>query len=179
MQAGRTSHRMKDTPPRILKSSGTRGWIVVFLLVCAFALYLAGLFRPFTQVTKLWIFQDEVSVIGGMVSLWEAGEFFLFGILFVFTVTFPAVKILALLAIWLVPGLTRDSAQSMFRFVSHMGKWSMLDVFVVAILVILLRSGSIAEIAIRDGVFLFTSSVLLTMLAAEWTGRIVRGLKQD
>ena len=163
----------------ILRTSGRRGWLIVAMLVCAFGLYFAGLFRPFTEVTKLWIFQDEVSVIGGMVSLWEAGEFFLFAILFVFTVTFPAVKILALLAIWLVPGLTRESAQSMFRFVSNLGKWSMLDVFVVAILVLLLRSGSIAEIAIRDGVFLFTSSVLLTMVAAEWTGRIVRGLKTE
>lgn len=169
------------TQPRatILKTGGRRGWLIVAMLVCAFGLYLAGLFRPFTEVTKLWIFEDEVSVIGGMVSLWEAGEFFLFAILFIFTVTFPAVKILALLAIWLVPGLTRDSAQSMFRFVSHMGKWSMLDVFVVAILVLLLRSGSLAQIAIRDGVFLFTASVLLTMVAAGWTGRIVRGLKTD
>jgi paraquat-inducible protein A len=73
----------------------------------------------------------------------------------------------------------RESAQGMFRFVSHLGKWSMLDVFVVAILVILMRSGGVADIAIRDGVVLFTCSVLLTQTGAVLTGRTVRGLKQD
>lgn len=149
------------------------------MLVLAFGLYLAGLFRPFTEVTKLWIFENEVSVISGIVALWEEGEFFLFAILGLFTIAFPAVKMLSLLAIWLVPALTRDSAQAMFRFVSHMGKWSMLDVFVVALLVILMRSGGVAQIAIRDGVVLFTLSVILTQVAAVWTGKTVRGLKLD
>jgi paraquat-inducible protein A len=170
---------MPARQPPILKISGRSGWITLGMLVLAFGLYLAGLFRPFTEVTKLWIFESEVSVIGGLVSLWEAGEFFLFAILGVFTVAFPAVKMLSLLAIWLVPALTRESAQGMFRFVSHLGKWSMLDVFVVAILVILMRSGGVADIAIRDGVVLFTCSVLLTQTGAVLTGRTVRGLKQD
>lgn len=170
---------MPENQPTILKIGGRRGWLTLGMLVLAFALYLAGLFRPFTEVTKMWIFESEVSVISGLVSLWEAHEYFLFMILGVFTVAFPAVKMLALLAIWLVPALTRESAQGMFRFVSHLGKWSMLDVFVVAILVILLRSGSIAKIAIRDGVVLFTCSVLLTQIGAIWTGRTVRGLKTD
>lgn len=170
---------MTEIKLTLLKATGQRGWITLGVLVLAFALYLAGLFRPFTEVTKMWIFESEVSVIGGLVSLWEAGEFFLFMILGVFTVAFPAVKMLSLLAIWLVPALTRESAQGMFRFVSHLGKWSMLDVFVVAILVILLRSGSIAHIAIRDGVVLFTASVLLTQTGAILTGRTVRGLKTN
>jgi paraquat-inducible protein A len=170
---------MPENKPTILKAGGRRGWFTLGMLVLAFALYLAGLFRPFTEVTKLWIFDSEVSVINGLVSLWEANEYFLFMILGVFTVAFPAVKMLALLAIWLVPALTRDSAQGMFRFVSHLGKWSMLDVFVVAILVILMRSGGIAQIEIRDGVMLFTVSVLLTQISAVWTGRIVRGLKSE
>ena len=170
---------MANDKPTILKTGGHRGWITLGMLVLAFALYLAGLFRPFTEVTKMWIFDSEVSVISGLVSLWEADEYFLFMILGVFTVAFPAVKMFSLLCIWLVPALTRESAQGMFRFVSHLGKWSMLDVFVVAILVILMRSGGIAQIEVRDGVMLFTVSVLLTQIAAVWTGRIVRGLKTD
>jgi paraquat-inducible protein A len=167
---------MAKQRPTILTVGGRNGWLTVAMLVVAFGLYLTGLFRPFTEVTKLWIFEDRVSVIGGMVSLWESGEYFLFAILGLFTVAFPAVKILALLAIWLVPALTRDSAQAMYGFVSHLGKWSMLDVFVVAILVILLRSGGVAQIGIRDGVIFFTVAVLLTQVAATWTDRTVRGL---
>ena len=165
--------------PPLLRSKGRQGWIVVTMLVCAFGLYVAGILRPFTAVTKLWIFESEVSVIGGMGALWKENEYFLFLILTLFTVVFPAIKMMALLALWVAPGLTRDSAQRYFRFVSNMGKWSMLDVFVVAILVILMRSGGIAEIAIKDGVVLFTCAVILTQFAAFSTGRAAQSLERD
>lgn len=161
------------------RTNPRQGWTAVILLTCALGLFLAGLFRPFTVVTKLWLFEDEVSVIGGMGALWRADEYFLFVVLGLFTLVFPAVKILALLTIWLAPGLSRESAQRWFRFVSHLGKWSMLDVFVVAILVILMRSGGVAQIATKDGLVLFTCAVLLTQIAAFRTARAAQSLEQD
>lgn len=168
---------MPTKHPPIIRRAGGRGWLTVALLIVALGLFLAGMFRPFTAVTKLWIFENEVSVIGGMGALWNDGEIFLFLVLTVFTVLFPAVKILALLAIWVVPGLDRDSAQRFYRFVSNLGKWSMLDVFVVALLVILMRSGGVAHIEIKDGMVLFTCSVILTQFAAFRTGRAARDLE--
>lgn len=167
---------MATPHPPIIKTAGRQGWVTIAMLVVALGLFLAGIFRPFTAVTKLWIFENEVSVIGGIASLWNADEFFLFAILLVFTLIFPPVKMVALIAIWLIPGLTREAAQRFFRFVSHLGKWSMLDVFIVAILVILMRSGGVAQIAVKDGLVLFTCAVLLTQLAAFRTGRAAREL---
>jgi len=110
--------------------------------------------------------------------LWNAGELFLFLILFVFTICFPFVKLNALLALWLYPGLTADQARTFFKFVSHLGKWSMLDVFVVAILVLTVKSAGLASIQVSSGFFLFFVSVMLTQCASLWTGRIASRLEK-
>jgi uncharacterized paraquat-inducible protein A len=50
----------------------------------------------------------------------------------------------------------------------------MLDVFVVAVLVVLIRAGGLATIKAQDGLLLFCASVVLTQIASEWTGRIAK-----
>jgi paraquat-inducible protein A len=147
---------------------------IVLMLLLSFGLFLAGLFRPFTQVTKLWLFEDNVSVYSGLITLFQENELFLFGILLIFTVIFPFVKISALLGLWLKPGLKLQQMAGVHGFVAHLSKWSMLDVFVVAVLVVLIRSGGVATIKAQDGLLLFCASVVLTQIASEWTGRIAR-----
>jgi len=162
----------------LIASHRRAGWTIAAMLLAAMGLFIAGVFLPFTAVTKLWLFENQVSVYQGLVILWNQGELFLFLILFVFTVCFPFVKINALLALWLYPGLTGDQAKTFFKFVSNMGKWSMLDVFVVAILVLTVKSGGLASIKVMSGFFLFFCSVMLTQSASLWTGRIASRLEK-
>ena len=157
-------------------AKGRAGMSIVFLLLAAVGCFIAGIILPFTTVTKLWLFENQISVGRGLVVLWRGGEFFLFLILFVFTICFPFLKINALLALWLYPGLTAHRARSLFQFVSQLGKWSMLDVFVVAILVLTVQSGGVARIEIGSGFSLFFVSVMLTQFASLWTGRIASRL---
>ena len=151
-------------------------WIVA-MLVLSLGFFVAGIFRPFTMVTKLWLFENQISVFAGLITLWKAGELFLFLILFVFTIVFPFIKINAMLVLWLKPQLTHTQAQQLFKFVAQLGKWSMLDVFVVAILVLTVKSGGLASIKVQDGFFLFFASVMLTQLASLWTGKVVARLE--
>ena len=147
---------------------------MIALLGVALLLFFAGIFRPFTSVTKLWVFENQISVYSGLITLWKERELFLFMILLVFTVVFPFVKICSLLTLWLKNGLARDRIEQMYRFVAQLGKWSMLDVFIVAILVLTVKSGGLATIRIQDGFVLFFCSVMLTQIASIWTGRIAR-----
>jgi paraquat-inducible protein A len=157
----------------LLKAHPRAGRGVVLMLALALAFFLAGLLRPFTAVTKLWLFENQISVIKGLGILWDAGELFLFLILLLFTVLFPFVKITAMLVLWLYPKLPAEQAGKIFHWVANLGKWSMLDVFVVAILVLTVKSGGLASIKVEDGFFLFFVSVMLTQLASLWTGRVV------
>lgn len=150
---------------------GESPW-VVFLLGLSLALFAAGMFRPFTQVTKLWLFENEISVYSGVITLASEREYFLFGVLLVFTVIFPLVKNACLLTLWLKGGLTKAGTLRLHRFVAHLGKWSMLDVFVTAVLVLLVRSGGVAAIKVREGLLLFFASVVLTMVVSIWIGSI-------
>ena len=148
------------------------------MLLAAMGCYIAGIFLPFTAVTKLWLFENQISVYRGLIVLWKADELFLFLILFVFTICFPFIKINALLALWLYPGLKADQAKAFYKFVSHLGKWSMLDVFVVAILVLTVKATGVASIKVGHGFFLFFTSVMLTQFASLWTGRVASRLEK-
>lgn len=160
----------------LIKIHFRSGIVIVLMLVAAIAFFVAGIFLPFTSITKLWLFQNQISVYRGLIILWQAGELFLFLILFVFTICFPFVKLTAMLALWLYPRLETDHARRIFHFVSNMGKWSMLDVFVIAILVLTIKSSGVAHIKVGDGFFLFFISVMLTQFASLWTGKIVSRL---
>jgi paraquat-inducible protein A len=162
----------------LVKTHPRAGWIIVFMLVASLGFFIAGIFLPFTAVTKLWLFQNQISVYRGLIVLWQASEIFLFLILFVFTILFPFVKINSMLGLWLWPQLENAQARRMFHFVSNLGKWSMLDVFVMAILVLTVKSSGVANIKVGLGFFLFFISVMLTQSASLWTGKIVSQLEE-
>lgn len=160
----------------LVKTYPRGGSLIILMLVASMGFFVAGIFLPFTSVTKLWLFNNQVSVYRGLVVLWKAGEIFLFLILFVFTVCFPFVKINAMLALWVSPRLDKEQAGKLYHFVSNLGKWSMLDVFVLAILVLTVKSSGVANIEVGTGFFLFFVSVMLTQISSLWTGRLVTRL---
>lgn len=145
------------------------GWRVILqrsltpmMLVGAFLLFGAGVAVPFFSVTKMWVFRDAVSVLSGLVDLAKANEWFLFIIIFLFTLVFPLVKLGVLATVWWHRSDDVERADRLLRWASSLSKWSMLDVFVVAILIVTIKSASVAAISVGVGVYLFTASVLLT-----------------
>ncbi len=141
------------------------------LLVAALLLFALGIFFPFFTVTKLWVFRDAVSVVGGLITLFEEHEYFLFLILTLFTIVFPVVKLSLLSVIWLEREHDLARLRRLHHRVERLGKWSMLDVFVVAILIVTMKSAAIGEIRISVGLYLFTFSVLFTQFATVWIER--------
>lgn len=173
-----TAPEKKPAPPALITAYPRAGWTILAMLLLSLGFFIAGIFLPFTSVTKLWLFENQISVYHGLIVLWQAGELFLFLILFIFTLVFPFVKINSMLALWLWPRLGQEQARSLFHFVSNLGKWSMLDVFVMAILVLTIKSTGVASIQVGKGFFLFFFSVMLTQLASLWTGKIVSRLAE-
>ena len=57
------------------------------------------------------------------------------------------------------------------RWLAEYSKWSMLDVFVVALLVVSVKLGALAQAHVREGIYFFAASVVLTMLVSYWIGR--------
>lgn len=141
------------------------------LLVVASALFITGVFFPFFHVTKLWVFDSAVSVFGGIVTLFREGEYFLFAVLTLFTLVFPCIKLGLLMLIWLEREHDLARLRRLHHWVESFGRWSMLDVFVVAILVVAMKSAAVADIHLGVGLYLFTFSVIATQIASAWIHR--------
>lgn len=163
-------------PPVTTSSSASpalRRFGVPLLIVSAALLFAFGVFFPFFHVTKFWVFDDAVSVVGGIATLFREGEYFLFAVLTLFTLVFPSIKLGLLGVIWLERDHNLARVRRLHGFVEHVGRWSMLDVFVVAILIVMTKSAAIAQIHLGIGLYLFTVSVIATQLASAWLDRVL------
>lgn len=137
------------------------------LLALALPLLVAGLLLPAVSVSSLWIFNETFSLTDGALQLLREGEFALFVFVFLFTFVFPVLKIVAGLAVCLrSPGRSR-AFRRLFSAMAAFSKWSMLDVFVVAIIVVMLEGSLLSDAEARFGLFLFAASVIFSTLAIQ------------
>ena len=139
------------------------------LLLTAAILYIPANTYPMMITTSLG--QTHAStIIGGMLELWQHGSEPIAVVIFVASVLVPIIKmlILALLA-WLVkhPGpLTPQQKTRLYHLTELIGRWSMVDVFVVAIMVALIQSGNLMSVLPGSAALAFCAVVVITMLAA-------------
>jgi paraquat-inducible protein A len=109
-----------------------------------------------------------MSIASGLATLWKNGQYGLFVLIGVFSIVFPIVKNLLLLYIVLMADWTRMSIYKTINWLERLGRWSMLDVFVVALLIIAVELRFVAHVEVHSGVHLFAASVLLTNLIAAY-----------
>ncbi len=147
----------------------TAKWLRVSIWVAA-CLLLAGLVSPIITLTKFMLVENTFSVLSGVVELLMEGRIFLFLLIAGFSIVLPILKLWVLYRLVSKSSAVERSMQKLLHWMHLYGKWSMLDVFVVAILVVAVKLGAIADVEMRFGLYAFAASVLLTMLI---TSRIV------
>jgi len=136
----------------------------VALLLVALGLLFWGLTLPLLKVSKFWVFGDTISIVSAIKTLYGAGEIFLATVLLVFSIVFPAGKNLAMLAVLIKGARVGRISRRLLQVVAVLGKWSMLDVFIVAILVASVKLGIQAHANVLSALYFFAASVLLTNL---------------
>jgi paraquat-inducible protein A len=125
---------------------------------------------PIMEVTSLGQVQAD-TILSGVIFLAVHGMWPLALIVFVASVVVPVLKIVALVALVISVQRTsgwrpRDRAR-IYRIVEAVGRWSMVDVYVVTILVALVHLGSLASVEAERGALFFGAVVVLTMFAAQ------------
>jgi paraquat-inducible protein A len=135
-----------------------------FLWVLTLTLLLLGISLPMFTFTKFYFFDDSFSLLGGIFHLLGEGEPLLFVMLFTFSILMPAYKMALLFRLNFVDTLSLSQKDTYDLQLTRMGKWSMLDVFVIAILVVTIKLRAIAEITIHVGLYLFAAGVICSML---------------
>jgi paraquat-inducible protein A len=149
-------------------------WIINVILGLATFLFPIGIFAPIMTLNQFIFFSTEFSLATGLIDLLQEGHFILFIIVFLFSIIFPILKLATLLNIWFRKEIEIKKQQIRLYWLGVFGKWSMLDVFVVALLVVSVKLGALANVEIHYGLYVFATSVLLTMIATEQ----IRDLKE-
>ena len=121
--------------------------------------------------TRTLVMVDESTIISGAMELAHHGNWGVAIIILVASVVIPLGKfgIIAALALSVRHGgsLSQARRHQMYEVVEYIGRWSMIDVFVVALLSSLVQLGALASIAPGPASLYFALSVIFTMLSAQ------------
>jgi paraquat-inducible protein A len=138
-------------------------------LLAAMVLYIPAVLLPVMITSTLFSSQSD-TILSGVVFLWTSGSWVLATIVFVASIVVPMLKILSLAYLaWstqLRSSLMPRKRTRIYRWVECVGRWSMLDIYVITILVALVQFGSVATIDAGPGAIAFGAVVVLTMFAA-------------
>ena len=139
------------------------------LLLSAIAMYVPANVLPIMSVVSLGNTQSD-TILSGVIYFLKHGDWPLALVIFTASVLVPLLKMLALIYLLLSvqrrSPLRRNQRTRLYRLTELVGRWSMVDVFVVALLVALVQVGNLATIEPAMGAVAFASVVILTMLAA-------------
>jgi len=137
--------------------------VLLLLLVITTICLAVGLISPVLTLEKFFIVENTFSIVSGLVQLFEEGKVFLFVIILLFSVVLPFVKLAVLFRLLSSRTNSNEALHRYLHLMHQYGKWSMLDVFVVALLVVAVKLGAVASVETHYGLYAFGSAVLLTM----------------
>lgn len=142
-------------------------------LLISTSLLLVGLFLPMLTITQFVVISNDFSVISGITELWKAGQYVLFVVIGCFSVLIPIAKITLLFKLLQSDDRPHPIKMKLLRLMHDYGRWAMLDVMVVAMLIVTVKMGAIASIQIHPGLYVFGAAVLLIMLTTQSTVRLL------
>ncbi|MDP2698058.1 paraquat-inducible protein A [Thalassospira sp.] len=158
----RCGSRLHHRKPRSL----SRAWA---LLLAAMVFYIPANVFPIMTVTLLGRAEAD-TILTGVGSLIAAGEWPIAIVVFVASIVVPVFKIAVLAWVYLATGFGQTRAlrdrTTIYRVTELIGRWSMIDVFMVSILAALVKLGNIATVEPGFGAVAFCAVVILTMLSA-------------
>ncbi len=140
------------------------------LLIAGVLMYVPANVLPIMH-TKTLVYDGEDTILSGVISLWTGGSWPLALLVFTVSILVPLLKFLSL-------GLLLVSTHfhwrwrlheraALYRLIEFIGRWSMLDIFVVALLVALVQLRGVATVHAGGGALAFASVVVLTMYATQ------------
>lgn len=161
---------MKQAYQNIRSTHPGEALILRIILVLTLAFLIVGLISPIITVKKFILIENTFSVLSGIIQLLNEGQYFLFIIITGFSVIIPLLKVTVLYQLINKKNSNKEHIQKYLHWMHLYGKWSMLDVFVVAVLVVAVKLGAIASVEMQYGLYAFAVSIILTMYV---TARVV------
>ena len=139
-------------------------------LIAAAILYIPANLMPIMSTSNVLEGETQRTILGGIEELRSGGDWLLALIVFIASIAVPLLKIGVLLVLTITAQRRSRWKQieraQLYRMIEAVGHWSMLDVFVVVLLVGTIRFGALGGVQPEPGLLAFGAVVVLTMLAA-------------
>lgn len=139
------------------------------LLLTSIMLYLPANILPI-MITDLLGDKMPSTILAGVILLWGEGSYPVAGVIFIASIMVPTLKMIAIAWLcWDAKGHGKRDSERMhliYEVVEFVGRWSMIDVFVIAVLSALVRMGGLMSIYPALGALMFALVVIMTMFAA-------------
>ncbi|MEX0922791.1 MAG: paraquat-inducible protein A [Rhodovibrionaceae bacterium] len=157
---------MQDSPPRPTLAARARGAdrLIGPSILAALAALVASWALPFMTVERFLWLSEEVTVWRGIGELWDSGAYGLLLVVVLFCVVFPLLKLSVALYLWFLADPAALRGGGLLRLLDSLGKWSMLDVFVVALTVVALNVSLVSDVEVHAGIYVFTLAAILSMV---------------
>ena len=127
--------------------------------------------------------RETFSILSSIAKLWHGGDRFLACVIFGFSVVFPILKLSANLLIWARLALPVSHTPTWMHrtaaLLHGLGRWSMLDVFVVGILVVWGKTGGVSRFLIEPALYFFFAAAIIAMANALLTEKVVGNVSRD
>lgn len=140
------------------------------LLLSALILYLPSNLYP-VMYTDFMFSSIGSNIIDGVVAMWDMKSYFVAIVILVASIFIPAFKIISLAyIIWISKNkdeYNKLNVSRLYRIVLFIGRWSLIDVYVVIIMSSVVRIGSILSIYPGFAIVCFCSVVIITLFSAE------------
>jgi paraquat-inducible protein A len=154
-----------------------QGMSINLLLLLTFGILSVGIFAPMLTlkyiVASFFVWDEKTVTLYSTISqLYESSEYFLFIVITLFSICFPIFKIFTLLFAVNINIQPHSFLDKSLKFVEIFGKWSMLEVFVVALLLVSVKLGALLNVQVHYGVYAFAVSVLLTLFISHWIEKL-------
>jgi paraquat-inducible protein A len=133
--------------------------------LAAFILFWPAVLLPVLEIEQLGHVHQS-SILGGIVDLFAHGSYFVGGVVLLFSIVFPLTKIVLLLELSVLEVLERGHKAWTLRLMEHLGKWSMMDVLLLALLVMMVKVGEMVEFHLGPAVLAFVLCVAMSMIAS-------------
>lgn len=133
-------------------------------LFASFFLNVAALVFPFMHLKTVLMPAEVYTMFAGVKLLWQGGLYALAALVVAFSVVFPFAKLATITWVWLRGREHPERAVRLLHLVEALGKWSMLDIFLVALMIALTSSQWIISSKPAVGITFFLLAVILSML---------------
>ena len=159
----------------------------LFGSLAAMVTLLFGLTAPILMVTihkeveylgDIVLSFESKGVVGSIAKLWESGDWIVSGVILLFSVITPVLKVSSLLFVSIF--MESKFAHNIVKFFKMIGKWSMVDVFVVAVFLVYLTAnkGDVSRAEVEVGLYFFLAYVIVSMLVSLSADKMLHQLKR-